>query len=433
MRIVAVFGCLVVTSLAFAAAACTTTYIDAPPTMGDDAGVSNDDAGGADSGKPVVVDAGKKDANVILPSAMAAPQILNIGGSVMKTPKIVPIFYPGEPYVTELTTFITNLAGSSYWTATTSEYGVGPVTAGASHTMATAAPTTIDDAEIKTFLTTQLDGAHGWGMPDPSTIYTIYYPSTTTITLMNATSCSAFGGYHNEVTIGATRVVYAVMPRCSAGGSDLDYLTSASTHEFIEAVTDPHPFTGAAFNQPDDDHLVWALFPISEVGDMCTFNTGAEVNLLEIGYVVQRTWSNKAAAAHHNPCVPAPAGRVYFNSVPMLKDTVNIDLSGGMGGTGYPTKGVAVPVGTSKTIDVSLFADGSTGPWTVQAVDYEQYMKHASPDLSFAIDKTQGSAGDTLRLTITRNAAGAYGGSAFILSSSQGASNQNLWVGFAGN
>ena len=269
MRIVAVVGSVVVTSLAFAAAACTTTYVEAPPVMGEDAAVVDEDAGAADSGKTSTPDAGKRDANVVLPNSMAAPQILNMGGSVMKTPKIVPIFYPGEPYVAQLTSFISNLAGSSYWTATTSEYGVGSVTVGASHTMTTAAPTSIDDAEIKTFLTTQLDGAHGWGTPDPSTIYTIYYPSSTTITLMGDTSCSAFGGYHNEVTIGATRVVYAVMPRCSTGGSDLDYLTSASTHEFIEAVTDPHPFTGAAFNQPDDDHLVWALFPISEVGDMC--------------------------------------------------------------------------------------------------------------------------------------------------------------------
>ena len=429
MRIVAVVGCLAVTSLAFAAAACSTTYVEAPAIMGDDAGVVDDDAGAVDSGRTTTPDAGKRDANVVLPNSMAAPQILNLGGSVMKTPKIVPIFYPGEPYVAQLTSFISNLAGSSYWTATTSEYGVGPVTAGASHTMATAAPTNIDDAEIKTFLTTQLDGAHGWGTPDPSTIYTIYYPSSTTITLMGDTSCSTFGGYHNEVTIGATRVVYAVMPRCSTGGSDLDYLTSASTHEFIEAVTDPHPFTGAAFNQPDDDHLVWALFPISEVGDMCAFNTGAEVNLLEIGAVVQRSWSNKAAAAHHHPCVPSPSGQVYFNSVPILPDTVNIDFGGGP----TPTKGVQIPVGTSKTIDVTLFADGVTGPWTVQAVDYVQYVKRGSPDLSFSLNKTQGSAGDTLKLTIHRNATGMYGGSAFILSSAQGASNQNLWVGFAAN
>lgn len=432
MRIVAVFGSLVVTSLAFAGAACTTVIDAAPIGMGDDSGVVDDDAGDVDGGMTTVKDAGKKsDANIVLPSALAAPQIVNLGGSVMKTPRIVPIFYPGEPYVTQLTAFIGKLAGSSYWTATTSEYGVGAVTVGASHTMTTAAPSSIDDSEIKTFLTTQLDGAHGWGTPDPSTIYTIYYPSTTTITLMGDTSCTTFGGYHNEVTIGATRVVYAVMPRCSTGGSDLDYLTSASTHEFIEAATDPHPFTGAAFNQPDDDHIVWALFPLSEVGDMCAYNTGAEVNLLEIGYTVQRSWSNKAAAAHHHPCVPAPA-RVYFNSVPILTEAVNIDLSGN--GTGaYPTKGVKIPVGTSKTIDVTLFADGATGPWTVQAVDYMQYMRNASPDLSFSINKTQGSAGDTLKLTITRNAVGAYGGSAFILSSAQGASNQNLWVGFAAN
>ncbi len=434
MRIVAVLGSLVVASLAVTAAACTTVIDDVPAgTQDGDSGTTTDEDGGTttDSGKMTVKDAGKQmDANVILPDNMAAPQILNLGGSVMKTPKIVPIFYPSEPYLSDLTTFINKLAGSAYWTATTSEYGVGAVTVGTAHTISTSPPGTIDDEAIKTFITSQLTGTAPWGAPDPNVIYTIYYPAGTNITLQGAQSCQQFGGYHSEVTVGATRVVYAIMPRCSSGGSDLDYLTSASTHEFIEAATDPHPFTGAAYNQPDDNHVVWSIFPTSELGDMCTFNVGADIKPFEIGYAVQRTWSNKAAAAHHNPCVPAPVGQVYFNSVPILADTVNIDFGGGATG---PTKGVAVPVGTSKTIDVTLFADGATGPWQVQAVDYNQYMQQGSADLSFTFDKTSGSAGDTLKLTIHRNAAGQYGGSPFIISSAQGASNQNLWVGFAAN
>ncbi|MEO6420554.1 MAG: hypothetical protein ABIP39_14150, partial [Polyangiaceae bacterium] len=248
MRIVAVFGSLVAASLAVAAAACTTVIDDVPVGMMQDGDAgAGDDSGNnpVDSGKMTAKDAGKMmDSGPVIPPGLPVPQILNLGGSVMKTPKIVPIFYTGEPYLTDLTTFIGKLAGSAYWTATTSEYGVGAVTVGASHTITTAAPSNIDDAQVKTFITTQLTGAAPWGAPDPNVIYTIYYPQGTTITLSGAQSCQQFGGYHSEVTVGATRVVYAVMPRCSSGGNPLDYLTSASTHEFIEAATDPHPFTG---------------------------------------------------------------------------------------------------------------------------------------------------------------------------------------------
>ena len=91
-----------------------------------------------------------------------------------------------------------------------------------------------------------------------------------------------------------------------------------------------------------------------EVGDLCAQEPGAFTQFPELAYTVQRTWSNAAAMASHDPCVPALANEVYFNAVPELNDTITI---GGM----FTMLGVQIPVGQTKTIDLDLFSDGDTG------------------------------------------------------------------------
>ena len=61
---------------------------------------------------------------------------------------------------------------------------------------------------------------------------------------------------------------------------------------------------------------LWAFLG-GEVGDLCVSYRGDD-SYTESGYVVQRSWSNKAAAASHNPCVPAPdpSSQPYFNVAP---------------------------------------------------------------------------------------------------------------------
>jgi hypothetical protein len=63
-----------------------------------------------------------------------------------------------------------------------------------------------------------------------------------------ARSCQAFCGYHNDV---AGRIFYAVMPYpypgfggWTDGLSTIDALTSTSSHELCEAITDPVPGRG---------------------------------------------------------------------------------------------------------------------------------------------------------------------------------------------
>lgn len=387
--------------------------------------------------RPKPVDAGS-DADFGSPSdtypafKVSVPQVTNYGGNTMPTPKIVPIIYQGDTYTQQIKDLTTKIGTSKYWKDTTFEYGVGAITAVDPIILTDTAPTNISDDDVQTWLKSMLDGTHAeFGQPDVNAIYTIYYPATTTISLGRGggTSCQEFGGYHGETRVGTTKVSYAVLPRCSGfGQSDLESLSIASSHEWIEAATDPLPNTDPAFMLPDDDHLAYLLFPLSEVGDMCAYS-GNDHSLLEAGgLLVQRSWSNAAAKAYHDPCVPAPV-EPYFNATPDLKETVDIDLGGG---SPYPTKGVKVPVGQSKTIDLLLWSDAKTsGPFTVRAYDLARYMRQPQ-ELSLSLDRDSGVNGEKLHLTISRTRTGDYGGSVLLIMNNLG-NRRTMWTAWVAN
>jgi hypothetical protein len=169
-------------------------------------------------------------------------------------------------------------------------------------------------------------------------------------------------------------------------------------HELDEAATDPYVNSNPAYIGDDNDHLAWAVATGGEIGDMCEYNADSNYTPPGSTYMVQRTWSNKAAKAGQNPCVPVPPTGPYFNSLPVLTDMVQINATG----SPQPTLGVTIPVGQTKTIDVQLVSDGATaGPWTVTAWDLNDYLGAGKPFLKVSLDKSQGSNGDTLKLTIT--------------------------------
>jgi len=66
---------------------------------------------------------------------------------------------------------------------------------------------------------------------------------------------------------------------CLGGMTNLDALTSTSSHELCEAITDPLPGQG----RYDDTH--------GEIGDICAWQTKKLGN-----YTVQLEWSNQDAS-----------------------------------------------------------------------------------------------------------------------------------------
>jgi hypothetical protein len=289
-------------------------------------------------------------------------------------------------------------------------------------TISSQPPATITDQTIQADISANLSGSSPiWGQPDPSTIYLMVLPSGTVGSLPDgSTCCHSFGGYHDEVTAGSTNVPYAVSCSCQpASGQSVTSFqqrTMTISHELIEASTNPFPMTAAAYVGSDNADLIWTFVSGGELADMCALNPDEAYPMPGTTYVVQRSWSNLAAAAATNPCVPAPAGP-YFNSFPALTGTL---LS--VGPRAFPTTGVVIPLGQSKTINVNLFSAAPTAAkWTVRAYTLEQVLNQTSTNLSLSLDKTTGVNGDVLHLTLTpRSTNTALGGEGFVLVSQYG-------------
>jgi hypothetical protein len=366
----------------------------------------------------------------------APPQVINGGGAVLDSPKLVPVFYPNDPLQSQINDFTDKLGASTYWTAATAEYGVGSATGQSAVVLTETAPTTIDDNGIQTWLAGKLNGDDmAWPTPDQNTLYILHYPANTTITQSSGgqtlSSCVDFGGYHNSVTLDAAHnsleVAYAVIPRCSNfnGLHGIDAVTGAESHEIVEAATDPHPMADTAYGQVDNAHIYWELaLGGGETADLCAQFPGVFTKFSGLDYTVQRSWSNASAKAGHDPCVPQPIGEIYFNSAPLVTDSISL--------SGFAMKGVKIPVGSSKTIDIDLFSDGDTGgPWDVAVQDFSELMG-GSATMGFSLDRSSGQNGEKLHLTIDVLKKSPYGAGVFIVVSQLG-SRHHWWLGLVGS
>lgn len=365
------------------------------------------------------------------------PQVVSANaGPVLTHTRIVPAFYANDDFQQSTTDFLAKLAPSSHWAEMLGEYGVVDATVTAPVAIADAAPGTIDDADIKTWLAGKLDGTHPeWPAPDDGTVYTIFYPASTTITFQKQTSCMQFGGYHNETVLGSgKKVAYAIIPRCMG---TFNLRSVVLSHELVEAASDPYPTLLPAYGQLDEKHLAWMLTSSGgEIGDMCQVDPLANYLVPDLGNAdVQRSWSNKSAKALHDPCVPHLPGRVYFNSSPVLPDAVAVSVPalpqfGPAGGKTFNVEGVKIPVGQKRTIDVQLWSDGDTkGPWSVEAIDVLQERGYSiGPTLDFSWDRTKGQNGEILHLTITSLGSSLLGVSVFQIVSTL-APQKGSWTG----
>lgn len=141
----------------------------------------------------------------------------------------------------------------------------------------------VTDHAIRHMLQQEISTNQAIPQPTPNTLYFVYLPPGVSVSQGGSRSCQAFCGYHENIS---GQIFYAAMPYpgCSgcAGGLDtLDALTSTSSHEMCEAITDAIPGQG------------WYDDQNGEIGDICAWKTK------KVGaYTVQLEWSNKS-----NSCV----------------------------------------------------------------------------------------------------------------------------------
>jgi hypothetical protein len=269
----------------------------------------------------------------------------------------------------------------------------------------------------------------GLAAPDGQTAYVFLLPAGVTVTRAGETGCGAFGGYHGEAPLaGGGSTPYIVVPRCVMfdGLANESVLTYTLTHELVETVTDPFTATQPAYDGVNSAFLAFDIYLLGEAGDLCPERYGTTPGL---PFVVQQTWSNRAAAAGHDPCVPS-SGEPYVAAIPVLPDTST------QYGDGDDVPVVHVPVGTSKTIDVHLVSDGPTGAFAVSADDMGVDLGNAEPALTLALDRTSGKNGDVAKLTITATRAGqiraAKGVAGFVLVARTG-SRVTVWPALVTN
>jgi hypothetical protein len=278
----------------------------------------------------------------------------------------------------------------------------------------------------------------------------VFLPAGVTLNDGSGNSCQAFGGYHSEIADfsgfgggsgsgsgsgsamppAGVGLVYALIPRCAgpAGEGPLDETTIATSHELVEASTDPHPYTAAGYDQIDNAHLAWRRTPGAELGDMCEYLENAAQPLVG-SFLVQRTWSNASAAAGHDPCVPALSG-AFVAAAPALPDTMTITTRNG--GT-ITTEGVAVDMGQTQTVEVDVFADAdTTDTASVGAMDVAQFLGTGTPSLEFQWDRQVGGNGTKLNLMVTRVKAGTGRPNEFVVITKHGDKISTLWWGYVG-
>jgi hypothetical protein len=307
------------------------------------------------------------------------------------------ITFPGDSLTGQIQQFATDLATSDYWQTVVGEYGVGPATV-VNVAVADPPPLTTDDAQIQSYLIQHLlTPAPGWPPLAENTVYILFYPDQTTIT--DPPLCVGALGYHSAAFAGRGKpFAYAVIPRCpDFGESALDFVTQVTSHELAEAATDPSPFAMPAYSHASD--FAWQTAAGGgEVGDMCQSKPGAVRRDPDLGYVLQRIWSNAEAAAGHDPCLPHPSGDVYFQAAPDATDMITLHFSNGTADT--PTSGLQIPLHATRDVDVHLFSDGATAPITVWAQEWPISPTPDTPDLALSWDRTTGRNGDTLHLTV---------------------------------
>jgi hypothetical protein len=294
---------------------------------------------------------------------------------VLDAPRVQPIYFPGYSFQTDVDTFLAKMATSAYWPTVVAEYGVGELTIKPSVVTTVSSGASLADTDIAGLLAQVFasDGA-ALGSPSRDTIYLLLFPSSTRVTAQGQVMCGDGGasGYHTEYSIGGVSVPGIVVPSCPdyAGDKTLtgaQALTPTISHEIVETATDPFTSTSPAFFDVDQRHAIWSVaINGGEVADLCENETPDLVTPDDIGYPVQRIWSNAAAKAGTGPCVPVPPGEIFFIAVPSLPNSVLVSR----GGEQFNVPALYATVGAAATVSAALKSENNgVAAWSVGAME----------------------------------------------------------------
>lgn len=292
------------------------------------------------------------------PPAQPLPQVSDLGGPRMTHPQLVTITFADDTDRAQLEAYSRWIATSRWLGAVGAEYGVGPGAAVAMVERVDNAPDQINDREIEALIARGIgDGSlpRAADGDATNTLYVIHFPAHTTITTgaggdNQEVSCRDLLAYHSSARLLGVEFAYAAVASCPVpsglGVNLLELRELATSHELIEAATDPFPGASPAFGLHDRIDP-WSATG-GEVADLCANDRAF---WRESGFLAVRSWSNRVAAERSgDPCVPTTATLPYFDVI------------------ANPARPRRVRRGNRARYELSAWSTAPVDPWGLRAV-----------------------------------------------------------------
>jgi hypothetical protein len=267
------------------------------------------------------------------------PMLTNYGGHLLSPLRIVAIAAANDSLRDSLFAFAKALPASQWWPAVATPFGVSPT---ATAFTVTGPPIPAGTVMSLPDIDAYVDSAaiNSGYAADGRTIYVVFLP--TGVSCSGSAYCGSSGAAFH-VPFGPFNALAVIAP--SPGGTTLQNMTIAASHEIIESATDPEenawklesaslPWEASPWGLDDVSQLPFAgagaVF--EENADMCV-----GTRYLDGGFFYQRVFSNQAAALGGDPCVPA-IPTPYFNVTtngwyPTSTGEVSIPITGWSVGT----------------------------------------------------------------------------------------------------
>ncbi|MEO6953644.1 MAG: hypothetical protein ABI321_17715 [Polyangia bacterium] len=326
---------------------------------------ATDMAGSATDGATAPVDAGFQSASH--DTLLAIP---NQGGPMIGAVKYISISYQGSAFGARIAAFGDYVVTSDWYKTVGTEYGVLPGTH--QHVDLTdPPPASIDGTGIGKLLAGYI-ASGTLPAPDAHTIYMYYSAEATTLTDEATYSCTKFAGtytpaYHYEGTLNSgAQFSFGVVPLCDQLTTDV--LELATAHELIEASTDPLPDSAPTYIFGND--TPWQETG-GEVADIC------DARITRDGHTLTRVWSNIAALAGANPCIPADTAYFSVQQTPTLVTiapgaattflVTGCSLTPTDDWSVYGLPGVYTGIDLQPKVDVATIGNGMTAHVTIKA------------------------------------------------------------------
>ena len=244
--------------------------------------------------------AGKIKSAATAPGASGAKLVYN-GGKVIANVNVWNVYWGGGVQFTSHTeSFWKDITTSAYMSVfdeyATPTQTIGQGSFGGAVTATGVSTTgTVTDAQVQTEIDKLISAGKLPANTDGNQLYMVYFPPGLTITgpQGSGTSCVDFCAYHGTYNSSSgSETYYGVVPdlggSCAGGcggSAQQDNVTSVSSHEFSEAITDAE--VGLAVNATGAP-LAWYDQTYGEIGDICN----ASQDTVD-GYTVQLEWSNQ--------------------------------------------------------------------------------------------------------------------------------------------